>query len=258
LTANDMTTVVISQPMLFPWPGFFELLSQADIYIHLDDAQFSRGSFTNRVQVKHPSGIKWMTIPIKKEGMLQRICDLQADGVDWKRVHRALILQALRSASHIDTAVELMDCVYAHEQIIALLTASIEQLSRTIMLERPSRWLKASEMNVSGRSSNRVLALVRSVGGTRYVTAHGGSNYLDHEAFERAGVTVEYVDYSKTPYTQLHGPFCPFVSALDVVANLGPAAHTILHPKTIPWRAFLGQKRTHRRDVRSWIGSPNM
>jgi hypothetical protein len=174
--------------------------------------------------------------------MFQRICDIQADGTDWKRRHRALIVQALRSAHYIGTALELLDGIYVHEQIIAVLTASIEQSSRTMMLEGPSRWLKASEMNISGSSWNRVLALVRSVGGTRYVTAHGAANYLDHEAFERDGVTVEYADYSKTPYTQLHGRFYPFVSVLDLVANLGPSARTILHPKTIPWRAFLGQR----------------
>jgi hypothetical protein len=237
-----MTTVVISQPLLFPWPGFFELLSLADVYIHLDDAQFSRGSFTNRIQIKHSSGIKWMTIPIAKKATFQKICDLEADGVDWKQRHRALVLQALRYAPHIDSTLGLLDRVYAHEQIIAILTASIEQSSRTIMLRRPQHWLKASEMNISGTSSNRLLAMVQSVGGTDYITAHGAANYLDHEAFERAGVTVEYADYSKTPYTQLHGPFYPFVSVLDLVANLGSSAHTALRPKTVPWRTFLGQR----------------
>ena len=47
-----MTRVVITQPMLFPWPGFFEQLCLADVYIYLDDVQFSKGSFTNRVQIE--------------------------------------------------------------------------------------------------------------------------------------------------------------------------------------------------------------
>ncbi|MFT7595258.1 MAG: hypothetical protein ACI8R4_002586 [Paracoccaceae bacterium] len=47
-----MTRVVISQPMYFPWAGFLAQLALADVRIWLDDAQFSNGSFTNRVQVK--------------------------------------------------------------------------------------------------------------------------------------------------------------------------------------------------------------
>ena len=47
-----MTTVVISQPMLFPWVGMFEQVALADVFVHYDDVQFSKGSFTNRVQLK--------------------------------------------------------------------------------------------------------------------------------------------------------------------------------------------------------------
>ena len=47
-----MTTVVISQPMFFPWVGMFEQIALADVYVHYDDVQFSKGSFTNRVQLK--------------------------------------------------------------------------------------------------------------------------------------------------------------------------------------------------------------
>lgn len=46
-----MARVVISQPMYFPWFGFMAQMSLADVFIWLDDAQFSKGSFTNRVQV---------------------------------------------------------------------------------------------------------------------------------------------------------------------------------------------------------------
>ena len=74
-----MTSVVISQPMLFPWPGLFEQLALADVYIYLDDAQFSKGSHTNRIQVKWRDTMKWMTIPPGRQGLFPddfgpRIC----------------------------------------------------------------------------------------------------------------------------------------------------------------------------------------
>ena len=45
--------VVISQPMYFPWVGFLSQISMASTIIWLDDVQFSKGSFTNRVQIKN-------------------------------------------------------------------------------------------------------------------------------------------------------------------------------------------------------------
>jgi WbqC-like protein family len=237
-----MTSVVISQPMLFPWAGFFELTALADIYVHLDDVQFSKGSLVNRVQIKHSSGLKWLSVPLANKGSFQKICDLVPARDGWKTRHREFLRQAFRGAPHIDAAIDLFDRVYANERFINLLTASIEETSRTIGLTRPSRWLAASQLGIGGESWARVLAIVQAVGGTRYVTAHGAANYLDHEAFERAGVTVEYVDYSKTPYAQLHEPFTAFVSVLDAIANLGASAGAVLRPKTIPWRKFVVEK----------------
>jgi WbqC-like protein family len=237
-----MTSVVISQPMLFPWAGFFELTALADIYVHLDDVQFSKGSLVNRVQIKHSSGLKWLSVPLANKGSFQKICDLVPARDGWKTRHREFLRQAFRGAPHIEAAIDLFDRVYANERFINLLTASIEETSRTIGLTRPSRWLAASQLGIGGESWARVLAIVQAVGGTRYVTAHGAANYLDHEAFERAGVTVEYVDYSKTPYAQLHEPFTAFVSVLDAIANLGASAGAVLRPKTIPWRKFVVEK----------------
>jgi WbqC-like protein family len=237
-----MTSVVISQPMLFPWAGFFELTALADIYVHLDDVQFSKGSLVNRVQIKHSSGLKWLSVPLANKGSFQKICDLVPARDGWKTRHREFLRQAFRGAPHIEAAIDLFDRVYANERFINLLTASIEETSLTVGLTRPSRWLAASQLGIGGESWARVLAIVRAVGGTRYVTAHGAANYLDHEAFERAGVTVEYVDYSKTPYAQLHEPFTAFVSVLDAIANLGASAGAVLRPKTVPWRKFVVEK----------------
>jgi WbqC-like protein family len=193
-----------------------------------------------------------LSVPLANKGSFQKICDLVPARDGWKTRHREFLRQAFRGAPHIDAAIDLFDRVYANERFINLLTASIEETSLTVGLTRPSRWLAASQLGIGGESWARVLAIVQAVGGTRYVTAHGAANYLDHEAFERAGVTVEYVDYSKTPYAQLHEPFTAFVSVLDAIANLGASAGAVLRPKTIPWRKFVVE-RTHR-DTRATNG----
>jgi hypothetical protein len=238
-----MTTVVISQPMLFPWSGFFELLSCADIYVHLDDVQFSRGGFTNRIQIKHVSGPKWMSIPLSGKGAFQEIRHLRPAGNDWKRQHRAMVWNSLRAAPHLNAALALFDQVYAGDHLARLLMESIEQPARLLGLDRPQKWLTSSELGFPGSHWQRVLAIVKGLGGTRYLTAHGAINYLDHEAFERAGVRVDYIDYSKTEYPQQHGAFNPYVSILDVVANMGPAARSVIEPRTMHWRAFVAARQ---------------
>jgi hypothetical protein len=228
--------------MYFPWPGFFEMLSFADIYVHLDDVQFSKGSFTNRVQIKQPHGITWMTVPLADRGSFQPIRELEPANSGFRLSHRDLLRQALKDAPHLDMALELFDAVMRRETINDVLIASIEISASRLGMRGPSQWLRSEQVHVAGRSSLRVLDIVKQLHGTRYVTAHGAADYLDHEAFEAAGVAVDYVDYSRTPYRQLHGTFTPFVSALDLIANTGAGAIEYLHPRTKPWREFLSQR----------------
>jgi hypothetical protein len=234
-----MTTVVISQPMLFPWPGFFELVATADVYVHLDDANFSNNSFTNRVQVKHASGWSWMSIPVRKTGNPMPIRSLTAADGPWKRRHRTMLAQSLAKARYLADALALFDRVYRHLDIVKLLIDSIEEPARYLGIWKPAASLRSSGMGIVGKGSERVLAIVLALGGTRYVTAHGARNYLEHAAFERAGISVEYMAYSKTPYRQLHGDFMPHVTILDLIGVLGREAASIIRPKTVPWREFL-------------------
>ncbi len=237
-----MTTVVISQPMLFPWPGFFEQLSLADVYIHLDDAQFSKGSFTNRIQVKFPDGRRWMTVPLAGKGSFQRIADLEAQGSDWKRGHRDLLRQSLRDAPYLAEALAILDEVHRQESLCDLLMASIDLPARYLGISPDRTIVRSSALKIEGSSWPRVLAMVERFDGKRYLTGHGAARYLDHEAFEAAGVAVDYIDYSLTPWPQGPGDFTPYVTILDLIAHAGPEARNYLKPRTIDWRDFLKRR----------------
>ena len=72
-----MKTVVISQPMYFPWVGMLEQMALADVWVHLDDAQFSKGGFFNRVQIKTTDGTPWLTVPLAENKLGQPLNEIQ-------------------------------------------------------------------------------------------------------------------------------------------------------------------------------------
>jgi len=103
----------------------------------------------------------------------------------------------------------------------------------------PRQSVRSSQLAIPGSSSARVLEVVRRFRGKRYVTGHGAQHYLDHQSFEESGVDVHYMDYRKQPYPQRFGEFTPFVSGLDLLANLGSEGRSLIKPSAIPWRHFL-------------------
>ncbi|AHB47560.1 hypothetical protein W911_02665 [Hyphomicrobium nitrativorans NL23] len=239
-----MTAVVISQPMLFPWPGLFEQIMLADVYVHHDDAQFSQSSFTRRIQVKNGAGVTWMTIPLKNRlNMHQRINELEAADEPWKRTHRNLLLRTLRGAPFLDDAIALFDSACQQTSVCDLLMASIEEPCRYLGIGGAMTIARTSTLGIGERSWQRVLKVTQAFGGTRYITGHGAANYLDHEAFEAAGIAVDYMNYSRTPWPQFGDAFTPFVTILDLIAHTGPNAVDCLRPATVDWRAFLQMER---------------
>lgn len=241
-----MTAVVISQPMLFPWPGFFEQMALADVFLWLDDVQFSKGSFTSRVQVRHGDRIKWLSIPLTGQGSFQSICDLASAG-EFRDRHKDFLRQAYSDAPFVGEALAIVEDVYAQRNICDLLIASAEVSALRLGVATKQKRMRTSLMGVPGRSWQRVLDLVLAAGGTRYITGHGAAHYLDHVSFEQAGVAVEYMDYSKTAWPQRGADFTPFVSILDLIAMTGPDAPNFLHPATIAWRSFVAADSSDRR-----------
>jgi hypothetical protein len=239
---SDMTTVVITQPMLFPWPGFFEQLMLADTYIYLDDTQFSKGSFTNRIQLLNGDRRCWMTIPLAGKGSFRKISELEPAGDAWRSSHRALLRQSLMGAPYADDALSIFDSVYRNGSLLELLIASIEEPARYLGIGTARTIARACHLDIGGTSWRRVLDMTRSVGGSRYLTGHGAANYLDHEAFADAGVDVAYMNYSLACWPQPGASPTPYVSILDLIARTGPEARSFLKPATVPWRAFVKQE----------------
>ncbi|WP_275788473.1 WbqC family protein [Pararhizobium gei] len=232
-------TIVISQSMYFPWVGLLEQIRLADIFVHYDDVQYSKGSFTNRVQVKGANGVGWMTLPLRDYHFGQHIDQVMLDDrTDWRGKHREILRQAYRKAPFRDDMLALVDGVFSLE------VRSVADISRHSMLALAGyfglepQFLSAGDLPVPGSSSERVCDIVSYLKGSSYVTGHGARNYLNHSLFEDRGISVDYMRYQCTPYPQLNGDFTPYVTALDLVANCGADGAKYIHSGTIGWKEF--------------------
>src|SRR6185437_6369566 len=194
--------VVISQSMYFPWVGLLEQVRMADVFVHYDDVPFSKGSFVNRVQVKTTEGLRWMTVPLRDRRLGQRIDAVQvAPAAEWQPAHLGMLTRSFADAPHAGDALRLAKEVYdeGHSHLAGLARASLLALANYFGLTAATRFVDVEDLGIPGSGSDRVLAIVRDLRGSTYITGHGAARYLDHQAFERAGVEVEYMDYRLSP-----------------------------------------------------------
>ncbi len=232
-----MKTVVILQPQFFPWRGVFEQIRLADEFVHLDDAQFQKGGFTSRVQLKTASGPLWLTVPVLRHGSLPPIAAVEIDyKTDWRAKHLRTFALSYARAPFLAAARAILEDVYAERPrtIAELDIAALERCCAELGL-RPA-FGRASATPVAGAKTDRLVELLVPRGATRYVTGLGALDYLVEPQLAAAGIEVRVMAYTRRPYPQLHGSFDPHVSILDALANLGPAAAAALESPAIPWR----------------------
>lgn len=238
-------TVVISQPMFIPWIGLFEQIKKADVFIHYDDVQFPLGrSFMNRVQIKTSKGVIWLTAPIDRKRSSKLINETHfCSSKEWRCRHLETIRHAFTKSLYADKAILLSKEIYdlPFNNLAEFNIASIELISLKLGMKK-KLFLRSSELGITGNSTQRLLDLCVYAGATKYITGWGARNYLKHELFEEAMIKVDYMNYKNLPYSQLYGDFTPYVSILDLVANLGSEAEKHIGSETIYWKDFIKDK----------------
>ena len=235
--------LVISQPMYFPWVGMLEQIRLADHFVYYDDVQFSRGGFSNRVQIKTRNGIRWLTVPLADQKLGQLINEVRIDDrVGWRRSHVDQLKQAYDGAPFRSEMLSVVDQVFStpHQTLADLAQASMDALVRYYpQLGARKPFTASSTLGIPGASTQRVIDLCLALQADHYLTGHGARHYLDHQAFEARGTAGSYIKYGTPPYPQLHGEFTPYVSALDLIANRGPKGIADIGGQPLAWREFL-------------------
>jgi len=218
--------VVINQSNYLPWRGYFDLIHDADIFIFLDDVQYTKNDWRNRNRCKGPNGTFWLTIPVGGSTR-QRVCDVALPQGPWAKKHLRALTQSYGDCPHFSDYASFFTATYSSLRW-STLSALNQHLTITIgrdILGVKTQFLNSDQFGISATNQERVLALLKAVGATTYISGPRAKAYLDPAAFAAAGVALVWKDYSSYPeYPQPFPPFDPAVSIVDLLFSTGPRA----------------------------------
>lgn len=221
-----MTSVAVMQPTWLPWCGYFDLMDRVDHFVLLDDVEFSYQSWQHRNRIQTRDGLRWLTIPVSKSDRFRPINDVHiADRDDAATRMANQLREAYRASEQIEMrnkALDLISGVRPRRPLLDVLVAGIELLRNALGVSTPLHF--SSDIETRSGRGDRLVDLVRAVEGVHYVTPAGAVGYLEQEldAFDDGGVSISVQGYEHPKYEQLHKPFEPFASALDLTLTVGP------------------------------------
>ena len=80
--------ITIHQPEHFPYMGFFQKMESADLFVILDDVQYTKNNFQNRNKFQNKNGVdEWFSVELEQHANSKLIKDiLVSQNPKWKRI----------------------------------------------------------------------------------------------------------------------------------------------------------------------------
>ncbi|MCK4625787.1 MAG: WbqC family protein [Phycisphaerae bacterium] len=216
----------IHQPNFFPWLGYFNKIARADVFVFLDAVAFSKGSWTNRVQMLVAGKPRWVTCPILQE-MGQSINQVQ---IDDRQPCRRKMVKTLEmnygKAAHFQNIMTWVEplVLFPSRSLAEYNMRSIREIASHLGLE--CRFVLQSQLSVleadGATGSERLAEICKQLSADTYLAGDGADGYEDLSAYERAGVRMIKSGFRQQAYPQAGSrQFVPGLSILDALFNIG-------------------------------------
>lgn len=221
-----MVTVAIHQPNYLPWCGYFFKMMHCDVFVILDDVQFSKNSVTNRNKIKGSQGEVVLTVPVKAT-LTSQINEVAI------AERRSLIKHTKSIRACYANAPYFTDYFPTLEEILSR-DLGFCDLNEALILQL-AKWLgiscniqRSSEVGVSSGGGQRLVDLVEAVNGNVYLSGSGGAKYQQTSMFNDKSISLQYTNFVSPVYPQMWGEFIPNLSVLDILFNCGEASSDII------------------------------
>jgi WbqC-like protein family len=220
---------VILQPSYIPWRGYFDQINRADVFVFYDDVQYDKHGWRNRNQIKTVQGRQWLTIPVHSAGVVEKSIPINKVEIDWSKpwneAHWKALSFAYGRTPFFRTYASLLEPFYQrHDIFLADFTIDMTVALARVLGNQHTRFMRSSVLAANGLKSDRLVQILLQVGADHYISGPSARDYIENDKFAAAGITLEYMDYNYPEYPQLHPPFDPNLSILDLLFMTGPDA----------------------------------
>lgn len=221
-----MRKIAVLQSNYIPWRGYFDIIHDVDEFIFYDEVQYTKNDWRNRNRIYTGQGVQWLTIPVEGH-IAQSIDEVRPAGTKWQQKHWNTLVTCYSRAPFFDMYREFFEDVYLGREwdyLYRLNRYLTEQISQ-VFLGIGTKFSDSRDYHSEGSGHEKLLSLLRSAGAEYYVSGPAAKDYIIAEDYREAGIELHWKDYSGyPPYPQLHEPFEPYVSILDLLFNTGPDA----------------------------------
>jgi len=218
--------VGVQQPNYIPWAGYFYKICASDEFVFLDDVQYTKNNYINRVKIlSSKSNGKWLTIPVSYN-FKDAIQIVKPAKKDWADQHLNMLHYNYKNSKCFSLV--WPDVMDLYKEVCELDSISDINIKLIIgfsdRLGINTKFTKSSELpSINGCGDDRLVEIVKSFDASTYtyLSGIGGSKYQDEEKFRLENIELKYTDFINPVYNQGNRDFMPGLSIIDLIFATG-------------------------------------
>jgi len=214
----------ISQSNYIPWRGYFQLISEVDVFVFYDDVQFTKRDWRSRNRIMTPKGPIWLTIPVGKNRE-RTIEEVGLPNGEWRENHLQTIRRVYSKQPHFETVMNIIRPWFENEEINTLSEFNqglIQDICEFLGIK--TQFIRSSELGVEGGRVDRLIRICNTIGAEEYLSGPAAKNYIDDE-FENSGIKLSWMEYGPFERYPQIGPKSVYeMSIIDTMIMLGEDA----------------------------------
>lgn len=228
--------ISILQPCFVPWLGYFEQIAVADIFVYMDDVQYTKRDWRNTNLLRSPYGARRIFVPVQKTSRSTLIKEVKISYQDsWESTLINKLNEWYKKSKYFDEVMEfLFPIILSKPDYLVDLNYHLNNALLTYLeIETPIEFSSSVPKKTSSKNE-RILEICQHFGATILYDGKSAASFIDTELFNKHGITVIFQDYKHTAYSQIGKDFIPYMSVLDLVMNEGKNSRNIILSNPLP------------------------
>ncbi len=223
--------VAIHQPHYLPWLRYMHKVASCDVFVILDDVQFTKNGWQNRNKIKGSQGPVLLTVPVRDASFKPIGAVRVDDHTPWREKHWRSLQASYGRSPFFTRYAEIFEHTFTKrwDLLVPLNCHLLDAVCREVGL--PAKTVLSSTLGVWGKGTERLVEICRRLNATAYLTgAYAAAGHLDAHLFADAGITVVTQVWESRMYRQQFPAlgFVPELSCVDLLFNEGPDSVRVL------------------------------
>ena len=210
--------IAVMQPYFFPYVGYWQLLNLVDVFVIFDDVNYIKKGYIDRNTIL----VNGDLLPLKLEliGASQNKMISEIDVGSNRPKLLKTIEFAYKKSKFYKSFFPVVDKIlgFPENNLARYLELSIRELA--LYLGISTKIVNSSSFQYPETGKDKIIPMVRGLGGHAYINMRGGRSLYDIEHFKQNNLSLVFIENYQRPYGQMSKTFIPNLSILDLLFNV--------------------------------------